>query len=157
MKNRNNNSLRICLAASAGGHLSQLLSIAQAWQGYEVICVSTGEMVREKLQTMGNAYIVGECNREHPIKTLCVFFKCLKVILQEKPGVVLSAGAAPGFLMCFWGKLFGAKVIWLDSIANTEKLSMSGRMIRYFADLVLSQWLDVAAKYPNVEYVGEVI
>jgi hypothetical protein len=59
--------------------------------------------------------------------------------------------------MCFWGKLFGAKVIWLDSVANTEKLSMSGRMIRYFADLVLSQWPDVAAKYPNVEYAGEVI
>lgn len=149
--------VKVCLVASAGGHLSQLLSVAQVWQGYEVICVSTGEMVREKLQTIGKAYIVGECNREHPIKTFGVMWKCLRIILQKKPDVVLSTGAAPGFLMCFWGKLFGAKVIWLDSIANTEKLSMSGRMVRYFADLVLSQWPDVAAKYPNVEYVGEVI
>ncbi len=155
--NKNKKCFKIALVASAGGHLSQLLSIAQVWQGYEVVCVSTGEMVREKLQTIGSSYIVGECNREHPIKTLCVFFRCLKIILQEKPDVVLSTGAAPGFLMCFWGKLFGAKVIWLDSVANTEKLSMSGRMIRYFADLVLSQWPDVAAKYPNVEYAGEVI
>ncbi len=70
---------------------------------------------------------------------------------------MLSTGAALGFLVCFWGKLFGAKIIWLDSIANTRKLSMSGRMIRPFADLVLSQWADVADKYPNVEYVGEAI
>jgi hypothetical protein len=70
---------------------------------------------------------------------------------------VLSTGAALGFLMCFWAKLLGAKVIWLDSIANTERLSMSGRMVRRFADLILSQWPDVAARYPNVEHAGEVI
>jgi len=48
-------------------------------------------------------------------------------------------------------------VIWVDSIANAEKLSMSGRMIRPFADVILSQWPDVAAKYPKVEYAGELI
>jgi len=149
--------MKICLAASAGGHLSQLLSLGPVWEGVEVVCVSTGEVVREKLETIGKAYIVGECNREHPFKTIGVMWKCLRIVLREKPNVVLSTGAAPGFLVCFWGKLCGAKIIWLDSIANTESLSMSGRLIRPFADLILSQWRDVAAKYPNVEYVGEAI
>lgn len=149
--------LKICLAASAGGHLSQLLSLKPLWQGHQVMCVSTGQMVRDKLEKFGPTYIVGECNREHPIKTFGVMVKCLKIILREKPDVVLSTGAAPGFLMCFWGKLLGAKVIWIDSIANAEKLSMSGRMVRPFADLMLSQWPDVATKYLKVEYVGEVV
>lgn len=149
--------VKFCFVASAGGHLSQILSLSPVWEEYEVICVSTGQMVREKLEVFGETYIVGECNREHPIQTISVMFKCLKIILKEKPDVILSTGAAAGFLICFWGKLFGAKVIWLDSIANARKLSMSGRMIRPFADLILSQWPEVAAKYPNVEYAGEVI
>jgi UDP-N-acetylglucosamine:LPS N-acetylglucosamine transferase len=114
-------------------------------------------MVREKLEKLGTSYIVGECNRQHPGKTLGVMLKCLKIVLKERPGVILSTGAAAGFLMCFWGKLFGSKVIWVDSVANAEKLSMSGRMIRPFADLILSQWPDVAAKYSKVEYAGELI
>ncbi len=148
---------KICLAASAGGHLSQLLMLSPVWQGRQVTCVSTGPMVRRKLETLGTTYIVGECNRQHPIKTLKVMVKCLKIVLKERPGVILSTGAAVGFLMCFWGKLSGAKVIWMDSIANAEKLSMSGRMIRPFADVILSQWPDVASKYSKVEYAGEVI
>ena len=148
---------KICIAASAGGHLSQLLLLWPVWEEAEVVCVSTGQVVRDKLETMGKTYIVGECNREHPLKTIGVMCKCLRIVLREKPDMVLSTGAAPGFLVCFWGKVFGAKIIWVDSIANTERLSMSGRMIRPFADLILSQWRDVAAKYTNVEYVGEVI
>lgn len=152
------NGLRkICLAASAGGHLSQLLLLQPVWQGHEVVCVSTGQMVQEKLETIGKTYIVGECNREHPFKTFGVLLKCFKIILTERPDVVISTGAAAGFLMCFWGKLFGAKVVWVDSIANAGKLSMSGRMIRPFADLILSQWNNVAARYPRVQYVGEII
>ncbi|HML74979.1 MAG TPA: hypothetical protein PKB02_10850 [Anaerohalosphaeraceae bacterium] len=150
-------NIKICLVASAGGHLSQLLSLCSVWAGYELICVSTGHMVKEKLDTIGKPYIVGECNREHPIQTVGVMYKCLRIMLKERPDVVFSTGAAAGFLMCFWSKLFGSKVIWLDSIANAHKLSMSGRMIRPFADLILSQWPDVAAKYPNVEYAGEVL
>lgn len=149
--------MRICLTASSGGHLSQLLSISSVWKDYEIFWVSTGEMVRDKLQKMGRTYIVGECNRMHPIKTLGVMIKSLKIVLQEKPDVVISTGAAAGFMICIFGKIFGAKIIWLDSIANTEKLSLSGRMVRYFADLILSQWPNVAEKYSNVEYVGEVI
>lgn len=150
-------TLKICLAASAGGHLTQLLSLQSAWRGHTIICVSTGQMVREKLEAIGKTYIVGECNREHPLKTLGVLIECIKIAVLEKPDVVISTGAAAGFLMCFWGKLLGAKIIWIDSIANAQKISMSGKMIRPFADLILSQWPDVAAKYPKVQYAGELI
>lgn len=148
---------KICLAASAGGHMTQLLKVAESWAGREVFYVSTVEVVAEKLRKLGKTYIVGECNRKHPFRTFIVMLRCLKIAFKERPSVVISTGAAPGLLLGVLAKLFGAKVVWLDSIANTERLSMSGRMIRPFADLILSQWPDVAAKYKNVEYVGTVI
>jgi hypothetical protein len=54
--------LRICLAASAGGHLTQLLKLSESWQGYDTIYVTTSSLVREKLQKYGKIYTVGECN-----------------------------------------------------------------------------------------------
>ena len=154
-----NASNKILLSASAGGHLSQMLRIKDAWSTQSnCVYVSSVEALREKLQQYGKVHIVGECNREHPINTFLVMLNCLKVVIKEHPSVVISTGAAPGLLCCLWAKLlFRSKIVWLDSIANTEKLSMSGRIVRPFANLILSQWPDVAAKYNNVEYVGAVI
>jgi UDP-N-acetylglucosamine:LPS N-acetylglucosamine transferase len=150
-------NLKICLAASAGGHLTQLLKLAQSWAGCEAVFVTTGEAVAGELAKLGAVYVVGECNRSMPLKTFCVFWRCAKIVLKEQPDVILSTGAAAGCMVCFLGKISGAKVIWIDSITNTERLSLSGRMVRHIADLFLVQWPQLAAKYKNVEYVGSVI
>ena len=92
--------MKICLAASAGGHLTQLLKINGVCQGYDVFYVSSVDVVLDKLQKFGRTYIVGECNREHVLRTITVLFKTLKIIIKERPGVVISTGAAPGLLCC---------------------------------------------------------
>ena len=91
----------VCIVASAGGHLNQLLTLQPAWEGWKVVCVSTGPMVRRKLDAIGKTYIVGECNRQHLFATLGVMFRSLWIILHERPGVIISTGAAVGFLVCF--------------------------------------------------------
>lgn len=150
-------NLKICLAASAGGHLTQLLKLAQSWEGCDVFFVTTGNAVQNELQKRAKVYIVGECNRKQLLKTTKVFLKCGKIVRNERPDVILSTGAAAGCMLCFLAKLSGAKVIWIDSITNTENLSLSGLMVRYIADLFLVQWPQLAEKYKNVEYVGSVI
>jgi UDP-N-acetylglucosamine:LPS N-acetylglucosamine transferase len=149
--------LRICLAASAGGHTSQLLKLTGSWNGYETFYVTTTQVVRDKLSKFGSVYVVGECNREHPIRVLKVLLRCIRIIFKERPDVVISTGAAAGCMLCFLGKMLGARVIWIDSITNVERISLSGRMIRYIADLFLVQWPELAQKHRNVEYVGEVV
>jgi len=149
--------LRICLAASAGGHISQLLKLAESWNGYETFCVTTTEVVRDKLSRFGEVYVVGECNREHPIRIISVLLRCIRIVLRQRPDVVISTGAAAGCMLCFLGKMLGAKVVWIDSITNVERLSLSGRMVRYIADLFLVQWPELAGRYKRVEFVGAVI
>ena len=152
-----NKPLKLCLAASAGGHLTQLLKISVAWEGYDVFYVSTLESTLNRLGSLGRYYITGECNREHPLRVIKVLGRCIRIIHVEKPDVIITTGAAPACLLCMVGKFFGAKIIWLDSIANTERLSLSGRIIRPFADLILSQWPEVARKYQKVEFIGAVL
>ena len=149
---------RICLAASAGGHLSQLLKLAESWTNYETFCITTKkDVARGLFQKYGKAYIVVECNRQHPLWVMKVLLRCIRIVFREKPHVVISTGAAVGCITCFLGKLIGATVIWIDSITNVERISLSGRMVRYIADLFLVQWPELAEQYNNVEYVGPVI
>jgi len=154
---RKRDTLRVCLAASAGGHITQLLRLSESWKGYEVFCVTTTAVVTKKLGDYARVYVVGECNREHPLRVLRVLMKCITVAFGERPDVVISTGAAAGCIMCFLCKLCGAKVIWLDSITNVEKMSLSGRMVRRIADLCLVQWPELVEKYNGVEYKGSVI
>ncbi|MHC4206520.1 MAG: PssD/Cps14F family polysaccharide biosynthesis glycosyltransferase [Planctomycetota bacterium] len=149
--------LRICLAASAGGHISQLLKLAECWNGYETFCVTTTEVVRNKLNKLGEVYVVGECNRQHPMRVVAVLLRCLRIVFKERPDVVISTGAAAGCMLCFLGKMFGAKVVWIDSITNVEQISLSGRMVRYVADLFLVQWPELAGRYKKVEFAGTLV
>ncbi len=134
-----------------------MLKLSESWQEYETFYVTTSGVVREKLQKYGKAYTVGECNREHPFRVFLVLIRCINTILRERPDVVISTGAAVGCIVCFLSKLLGAKVVWVDSIANVELVSLSGRMVRHIADLFLVQWPELAEQYGNVEYVGAVI
>lgn len=149
--------LRVCLVASAGGHLSQLLKLANSWLEYDTICVTTRERMRNAVSIFDSVYVVGECNRQHPVRVVKTLLQCAIVIFKERPDVVISTGAAAGCLVCFLSKLFGAKVVWVDSITNVERISLSGRMVRYISDLFLVQWPELARQYSNVEYVGAVI
>jgi len=150
-------NVRVCLVASAGGHLTQLLKLAQSWAGYDAVYVTTSEAVAGELQKRGPVYIVGESNRRQPLRTAKVFGQCVKILAKERPDVIISTGAAAGCLMCLLGKLRGAKVLWVDSIANVRRISMSGRIIRPFADVFLTQWPELASNDNKIRYVGELI
>jgi hypothetical protein len=78
------------------------------------------------------------------------------IICKERPDIVISTGAAPGYLAIRVGKLFGARSVWVDSIANAEQLSMSGAMAGRYADLWLTQWPDLA-KPDGPHYRGAVL
>jgi UDP-N-acetylglucosamine:LPS N-acetylglucosamine transferase len=148
---------KICLAASSGGHLSQLLRLADCWQGHEVFFVTTSNVVKNELLKYGSVYVVGECNRQQPLRVFKVLFSCIRIIFREKPRVVISTGAACGCIMSFLAKATGARIVWIDSITNVERISLSGRMVRYIADLFLVQWPDLVRGNGNIEYVGAII
>jgi len=88
---------------------------------------------------------------------LKVFLRSLAAVFKERPNVVISTGAAAGCMVCFLAKTIGSRIIWIDSITNVERISLSGRMVRHIADLFLVQWSELAEQYGNVEYVGTVI
>jgi hypothetical protein len=152
--------LRICVGASAGGHMNELLKLlemSQSWPNHPSFYITTLDTLAGKLRQKGPVYIIDECNRQHPVKALRVLMRSLKIMIKEHPDVVITTGSLPLAIVCLSAKLIGAKIIWIDSIANIECFSLSGRMIRPFVDLFLTQWPELARGHRSVEYVGAIM
>jgi UDP-N-acetylglucosamine:LPS N-acetylglucosamine transferase len=153
-------TLRICVGASAGGHMNQLLKLLEAsssWPQPPSFYVTTLEALSKKLAQKGPVYIIGECNRRHLLKVFGVLIRSLTIMIRERPDVLITTGSLPLAIACLAAKLFGAKIVWIDSIANIERFSLSGRMVLHFADLFLTQWPELAQGRRNVEYAGAIV
>jgi UDP-N-acetylglucosamine:LPS N-acetylglucosamine transferase len=89
--------------------------------------------------------VICDANRTDKLGLVRSALSVLWVLLQERPDVVISTGAAPGYFAVRIGKLLGAKTIWLDSVANVEELSLSGQQAGKHVDLWLTQWKHLAS------------
>ena len=136
--------IKIVAISSGGGHWVQLLRLRPAFADCDTTFVTVKDGYRADV---GEAAFrtVPAANRWSKWRLVRVAFSVLWTLLCERPDVVISTGASPGyFAMCF-GKALGARTIWLDSIANVEELSLSGQKAGRFADLWLTQWPHLAA------------
>ena len=145
---------KIIAVASIGGHWIQMLRIARPMEEqYEVVYVST----HPKCATMveGQKYcLTTDFSRSDAWKLIPSFFKAIKTIRQEKPDAIITTGAAPGFVYLLAGRLLGRKTIWIDSIANVNHLSLSGRIAALFVSRAYTQWQHLATD--KIHYAGDI-
>lgn len=130
---------KVLLVASHGGHWVQLRRIAPAFDGFDVSYVSTDAGLSGEVRPVPLS-VVPDANLDHKLALLRLAVRMFWVVLRQRPDIVVSTGAAPGFFALVFGKLLGARTIWVDSIANAERLSVSGAKAKPFADLWLTQW-----------------
>jgi UDP-N-acetylglucosamine:LPS N-acetylglucosamine transferase len=133
---------RLLAISSGGGHWDELVLLQPAFEGFATTYATTmhGQAQRDGIA----ARIVTDSNRNSRLDLLRTAWDVLRLVAEIRPHYVVSTGATPGLIALLVGKLFGARTIWIDSIANAETLSMSGRMARPVADLHLSQWQHLA-------------
>jgi hypothetical protein len=131
---------RILAIASGGGHWIQLRRLYPAFEGLDVSFVSVDPAYRDDVPRH-RFYAVRDVNRWHRWGFVVLTFQLLGIFFKERPGVVVTTGAAPGFVALALAKLlFGARTMWIDSIANCETMSGAGQRARRFADAWLTQW-----------------
>ena len=147
--------VRILAVASGGGHWVQLLRLRPAFEGARVTYVTVRRSYASDVPGE-DLRVVPDATRWNKIKLLAMAVRILWMVATIRPDVIISTGAAPGYFAIRFGRWFGARTCWVDSIANAEELSLSGRKIRSHATKVLSQWPDVAAA-EGVEHAGSVL
>lgn len=146
--------LKICLACSAGGHLTQLLQLNDLWKNYEHFYLTFKS--KSSLNLIGKTYYIINPKR-NPILFLLVFIQSLAIFLIEKPQIVITTGAGVAVPISLISKIFGKKVIFIESFSRVKTPSPTGKLLYLFADLFLVQWKSLLNKYgPKARYEGAV-
>ena len=146
---------RVLVVTSGGGHWAQMMRIRKALDGCDVAYASVGQGYADDVPGC-RFFVVRDANRAQKLDLIRSAGDVFGVIRRERPAVVVSTGAAPGLFAIVFGKLFGARTVWIDSIANAGKLSLSGRLAGRWADLYLTQWPELARE-GGPEYSGAVL
>ncbi len=146
---------RILAIASGGGHWVELRRLLPAFEGHKIIFATVDSFYRHEVGCQ-KLYVVEDATRWNKIKLVKLALQVIVLLLRERPEIIVSTGAAPGYFALRLGKFLGARTIWVDSIANVGELSLSGRLVGKYADLWLTQWPHLA--HPGgPEYKGSVL
>ena len=147
---------KVMAVASGGGHWVELRRLLPAFAGAELVFVST-EPVADADLAPARYYPVRNVTRKNRLAFAVTIRELARIIRAERPEVVVTTGAAPGFVALALAKLLcGSRTVWIDTIANAERMTLSGRLARPFADAWLVQWPHLA-KPGGPEFWGAVL
>ena len=135
---------RVLFVSSSGGHWVQLRRLRPAFEGWSRHYACTDAAYRSTVYPEERFFGVPEATRWDKLRLIHQALVVLWIVLRTRPEVVVSTGASPGFFAMLFGRLLRRKTIWVDSIANVDEMSLSGRQARHFADLWLTQWQHLA-------------
>lgn len=147
--------MKICCASSAGGHLTELLQLKETFENRKHYFLTDKRLDSKELADREKVFFV-ECPRRNPLKLIVNLWQSMRIFLKEKPDVVISTGADTAIATCLIAKLFGKRVVFLESFCRIREKSLSGRIMYRLADLFLVQWRENIEFYPKAEYAGSV-
>ncbi|PQO32840.1 oligosaccharide biosynthesis protein Alg14 [Bremerella cremea] len=152
--NASSKKTRVIAISSRGGHWIELLRLREAFSDQDVTFVTTVPEYR----TMVDGFkfrVVTEASRDTKFRMVLMSLQVLWILLRVRPSVIVTTGAAPGFMAIWLGRRLGIRTLWVDSIANAEELSMSGQLAVKHADKILTQWEHLSSD--RIEYHGAIV
>jgi len=98
--------------------------------------------------------------RAHMFKYIFQFsiniFKTIYLYFKIRPKYIVTTGTHTAGPMCVLGKIFGSKIIYIETFANKHTKTATGRLIYKFADLFIVQWKEMLKIYPKAKLGGSI-
>jgi UDP-N-acetylglucosamine:LPS N-acetylglucosamine transferase len=155
MTTKNTGKFRVLAVASGGGHWVQLMRLRPSFLGHKVSFATVDRSNRADVDC-APFYCIPDANRDQKFRLLLLLVRLAWIILRVRPNAIVTTGAAPGYLAIRLGKLIGSRTLFLDSMANAEKLSLSATLAERHTDLLLTQWQHLEKK-SGAQYRGSVV
>ena len=151
-------NLKVCIASSAGGHLTEILQIKKAYDKYDNFYITFKRENSLELAKIERVYFVLDPGRNIK-KFVKNFVQTLGILFKEKPHIIISTGAGVALSTCFLGKfILRAKIIFIESFCRIDKPSITGKLVYPISDLFFVQWEKLLKKYGNKAiYRGAVV
>lgn len=151
---------KVLFISSGGGHLCELLQLSDLLESYNSIVITEKEetsvnMLRE-LNTKCFFLLSARRNNlmifcfKNMVNILLSFYYFIKI----RPDIIITTGANTAVPMCYIGKLWHKKIVFIESYAVTSTRTLSGKLVYPIADLFLIQWESLHNLYPKSTYKG---
>lgn len=148
--------MKVCLVGSSGGHLTHLYMLKPFWENKERFWVTFDKEDARSLlegEKMYPCYFPTNRNIKNLIRNT---FVALKVLKKERPDVIISSGAAVAVPFFYLGKLFGAKLIYIEVFDRIDKPTLTGKMVYPIVDKFVVQWDEQKKVYPKAVNLGSI-
>lgn len=148
--------LKVCFAASTGGHYEQLLMLKPLMEKYDSFILTEKTQYSAEVKNM-KTYYLKQVNREERSfipRMIINCFKTLYIYIKERPDAIICTGVLAMIPMCLICKMFNKKVIYIESFAKVNDATQTGKFLYKFADQFYVQWKSMQKVYPESIYLG---
>lgn len=149
-----NSEMKVAFVGSSGGHLNHLLKVKKAFDEYESFWVTFDKIDANSAlagEKVYHAFFPTNRNLTNLVKN---FWLAIKVLVAEKPDVIISSGAAVAVPFFYVGKILGAKLIYVEVIDRIDSPTLTGKLVYPITNLFLVQWETMLQVYPKAMYIG---
>ncbi len=153
---------KVLFIASTGGHLNELMQLSPLFEKYDYHIITEKDKANENLKEKykDKLYFLPYGTRAklftYIFKYLYLCFKTVYLYFKIHPKVIVTTGTHTAGPMCYLGKIFGSKIVYIETFANTHRKTATGRLIYPIADLFIVQWEEMLKIYPKAVYGGSI-
>ncbi len=155
-KSKSMEEIKICLVGSSGGHLTHLYMLKPLWENKKRFWVTFDKVDANSIlenEKLYHCYFPTNRNIKNLIKNT---FLAIKILKKEKPDLIISSGAAVAVPFFYFGKLFGAKTIYIEVFDRIDKSTMTGKLVYPVTDKFIVQWEEMKKVYPKAINLGSI-
>ena len=153
---------RVMFISSTGGHFNELLQLKPLFDKYDYHIVTEKdkmtESFKEEYKEKISYLLYG--TRAHMFKYIFQFlincFLTVFLFIKIRPKYIVTTGTHTAGPMCILGKIFGSKIIYIETFANRHTKTATGKIVYKFADLFIVQWEELLEIYPKAVLGGSI-
>ena len=145
----------VLFIASTGGHLHELMQLSPMFKKYDYHIITektkSNLKLKDTYQDKISYLVYGTKDHKvsYPFKLLYNCFKSLYFYIKYHPDYIITTGTHTAGPICCLGKIFGSKVIYIETFANIHTKTITGKLLYKVADHFIVQWPSMKKLYPK--------
>ena len=153
---------KVLFISSTGGHLNELMQLKPLFNKYDyhIITEKDKSTIDLKKEHKDRISYLPYGTRSKLFRYIFSFtYSCFKTIFlyfKIRPKCIVTTGTHTAGPMCYLGKLFGSKIIYIETFANSSTRTVTGRLVYPIADLFIVQWEEMLKLYPKAVLGGPI-
>lgn len=153
----NLSKVKICVPTSSGGHLTHMRMLMpvleRAADRFWVTFDKEDANTALRGERVYHCYFPTNRNVKNTVRNTLL---AIRVLRRERPGLIVSSGAAIAVPFFVIGKLLGAKTVYVEVFDRVDAPTLTGRLVRRFTDLFVVQWPEMESVYPGSVDLGSI-